>query len=228
MFCQLWFFWPDGAVDIEKLKSDYDRDLLREVRSRYHCRIAFDVPGKIVRCSTEKEGDLELLQDRLLGLYREFTSRKNDLNVINFFNIPTFKNYSDWINVPVKAAKDSAKKGPAGGTARLVKPELDEERPASHRHDEVYRQRFKSLRANNRLMRKAIEACIKELRLTEERVYMRLRIGEMFLSRYRNAANMKPVSNAHVGEADQRYYQYSLDEFEDMISEELAEMELRK
>lgn len=186
-----------------------------------------DTSEKLIRCYAVKESDLTVLHQRFLGLYREFTSKWNDLNVINFFNIPTFKNYSDWINIPAKATKDHGIKDLTGGPSRLAKPELDTERPALERRDEITRQRSKSLRANSRLMRRAIEVCIKDLRLTKQHVRMRLKIGEMFLTRYRNSANMKPITTPRI-DIDQRYYQYSLEEFEDMISEELAEMDLRK
>ncbi|KAL9623112.1 MAG: hypothetical protein Q9160_002626 [Pyrenula sp. 1 TL-2023] len=216
---ELWFFWPDGAIDIEKLHSEYDISVFKDIRTNLRCRVTFDIPSKIIRCYAANEKDLPKIQQRLLGLYQEFTSKWNDQNAVNLLTVPTFQNYSNWINVPVRTS------GNAGG--RLAIPELDEERPASYLKDEIDRRRSKSLRANNRLMRKAIEICIKDLRLTDHHVRMRLFIGEMCLSRYRNSANMKPVGSSRMGQPDQCYYQYSLEEFEEMISEELAEMELR-
>lgn len=130
--------------------------------------------------------------------------------------------------MPAKTPGNVGTRDSASGSGRLAKPELDKERPASSRKDEIDRRRSKSIRANNRLMRKAIEICIKDLRLTDHHVRMRLNIGEMYLSRYRNSANMKFVRSNRMGQPDQRYYQYSVEEFEEMISEELAEMELRK
>ena len=200
---QLVFLWPDGPIGLDSLDRDANKTALDEMRRRYRCFIEFDNSNNAIVCSTMTESDIFLLQQRLEGVYREIVSKLDSANTINVINSPRSSIHK--ARVDLKPVSSS----PADGGL----PILTGDPPEASSKEALDQEAKESREANERLMCEATEIQLQELRLTRQHVRIRLNIGVMALKIYR-----RPLDGTV----------HTLQEFEEMMGEELTSMAMRR
>ncbi|KAL9115442.1 MAG: hypothetical protein Q9227_000763 [Pyrenula ochraceoflavens] len=200
---QLVFLWPDGTIDIQTLIRDFNDSAINDMRLQFKCHIDFKIPTRAIVCQTIRESDIFLLQKRLEGLHREILSKWDNSNTINVVNLPSSAICMS--KVALLPVSDS----PADGQfCALDGYPLDEEF-----HSSIDERATLSRLSNEQMMRKAIFLQLQELRLTRQHVRMRLNIGKLALKRKKRPKD---------GRA------YGLEEFEEMMSQELTQMTMNR
>jgi hypothetical protein len=159
--------WPSQELDFEQISSSK----LQGLRKNFWCAIDYDSTTSFVRVMANEERSLLQVVQRIVNLVKELIAELNQVTKANLLQLPSKPAYDS----SVRLEKNES---------MLAIPELEGmnlSMPEDGNWERLLRDRNRS---NRRDVGKALEGCLKSLRLSEKHVRMRVNLGQLAFKQY--------------------------------------------
>jgi hypothetical protein len=159
--------WPSQELDFEQISSSK----LQGLRKNFWCAIDYDSTTSFVRVMANEERSLLQVVQRIINLVKELIAELNQVTKANLLQLPSKSAYGS----SVRLEKNES---------MLAIPELEGmnlSMPEDENWERLLRDRNRS---NRKDVGKALEKCLKSLRLSEKHVRMRVNLGQLAFKQY--------------------------------------------
>jgi len=192
--------WPKD-VDMDAFATD-NTNVIDDMRKTQICRISFQKdPVPLIGISAMEEVVFRKIHMRMINLIKEMVSRRNELIKLNLVHVPDFTIYRDRVGLQDKDSHTDT-----------YLPTLHGRAKSSEEADKHYKTRRSAHLENRKQLKRAMDECIKSMRLSDKYVRLRVAFGEIGFTQF-----MKP---AHGEDS------YSFDEFVTMVTKGRTKLRL--
>lgn len=193
---QYWLLWPSQDLEFEQISSSK----LQGLRKNFWCAIDYDSTTSFVRIMANDERELLQAVQRIINMVKEMIAELNQVTKVNLLELPPKSAYGSTVRL---TEKDSINVIPTLEGTITSQTELEN-------WEGLFRD---SWRSNRKEVGRAIERCLKGLRLSEKHVRMRVNFGQLALKQYQ----LPPDGSK----------QYKFDEFCTMIKNDRTILDFR-